>query len=127
MHKPDIRCIKAHLTIATAVIQAAKVMVRNPEALDLHRLRCHVINIMESGGEILKLLDEDQPQEPDKFDEQRPIVLDLDDPASLTTGRITIDPATVRRMVRERRWRPTNLWTARQVFQMVYQQSRSTL
>jgi len=71
------------------------VMVRNPQALDLHRLRFYVINVMESGGEILKLLDDDQPQQPDTFDEERPIVLDLDDPASLTTGRITIDPATV--------------------------------
>jgi len=50
---------------------------------------------MESGGEILKLLDHDQSQHPDTFEDERPIMLDLDDPESLVTGRITIDPAKV--------------------------------
>jgi hypothetical protein len=95
LHKGEIRRLKAHLTLATADLQAAKVMLRNPDALDLNRLRCYVVHIIESGGEILKLLDHDQSQQLDPFEDQRPIMLDLDDSESLVTGRITIDPAKV--------------------------------
>jgi hypothetical protein len=70
-------------------------MMRNPDAIDLDRLRCHVVHIMESGEDILKLLEHDQSQHPDTFENERPIILDLDDPESLVTGRITIDPAKV--------------------------------
>jgi hypothetical protein len=93
--KVEVRCLKAHLTLATADMQAAKVMMRNPDALDLDRLRCHVVHIIESGGEILKLLDDDQSHHPDSFEAERPVMLDLNDPESLVTGRITIDPAKV--------------------------------
>ena len=95
MHKGEVRRLKAHLTLAAVDMQAAKVMIRNSDALDLDRLRCHVDHIMESGGEILKLLDNDQSQQSDSFEDERPIMLDLDDPESLVTGRITIDPAKV--------------------------------
>jgi hypothetical protein len=95
LHKGKVRRLKAHLTLATADMQAAKVMMRNPDALDLDRLRCHVIHIMDSGGEILKLLDPDQSQHHETFEDERPIILDLDDPESVVTGRITIDPTKV--------------------------------
>ena len=95
MQKGEVRRLKAHLTLAAADMQAAKVLVRNPDAFDLDRLRCHVVHIVETGGAILKLLDDDQSQHSDTFEDERPIMLDLDDPESLVTGRITIDPAKV--------------------------------
>ncbi len=39
-----------------------------------------------------ELFDNEQPQQPELFEAQRPIVIDLDDPEAMVLGRVIVTP-----------------------------------
>lgn len=51
-------------------------------------LQCRIRHVIRNCEEVLELINMEKVTQPDLFENARPIMLDLDDPEALVTGRV---------------------------------------
>jgi hypothetical protein len=95
MTKNDVKRLRGLLTVAAGSIAAVKGDFQTRDRMNTSRMRSLMNHWQDAGREMLEILAHEDLQQPDTREDERPIMLDLDDPDSLLRGRITIDPATV--------------------------------
>src|SRR6266436_6447139 len=99
----ELQKAKALLIIGESASRMAKKLLKNFDDAELEHIQRHVKNIRGCADEVLAVLKpltidldpeiakEDVEPHPEIFLDDRPLVMDLD-PATVTAGRITINP-----------------------------------
>jgi hypothetical protein len=94
MTKNDVQRLKGLLISATGNIASLKGQAKSPDRMNVEEMRCLVTHWHNTGKEILEILASEELQQPDLFEDDKPVILNLDEDG-LTVGRVTVEPAKV--------------------------------
>jgi len=94
MTKNDVKRLRGLLTVAAGSIAAVKGDFKTPDRMNISRMRSLINHWQDSGREILEILASEELQQPDSFEDDTPVILNLDKD-TLTVGRVTVEPSKV--------------------------------
>ena len=94
MTKNDVKRFRGLLTIAAGSIAAVKGDFKTPDRMNISRIRSLINHWEDAGKEILDILANEDLHQPDLFEDDKPVVLQLDQD-ELTVGHVTVEPSNV--------------------------------
>ena len=94
MTKNDVKHLRGLLTVAAGSIAAVKGDFKTPCQMNISRMHSLINHWQDSGREILEILASEDLQQAALFEDDKPIILNLDED-KLTVGRITVEPSVV--------------------------------
>jgi hypothetical protein len=92
--KNDVKRLRGLLTVAAGSITAVKGDFQTRDQMNTSRMRALIHHWQDAGREILDILASEDLHQPDLFEDDKPVVLHLDQD-ELTVGRVTVEPSNV--------------------------------